>query len=340
MNKPQLGKLENVDLHEYWKHEALEFTPWLAAPENIKLLGDAVGLELEVEAQEKDVGPFRADILCKDTETNGWVIIENQLEPTNHSHLGQLLTYAAGLNASTIIWVCERFRPEHRAALDWLNESTREGVSYYGVEIELLRIGDSALAPRFNVVSKPNPFSKEAQSGAVIRDGELSEKRQAQLGFWTDFREYLKANSKIVRPTKPFPQHWMNHSIGKGGCNLASIASFWDSEEERDGGELRAEVSLGGSHAKFYFAQLESQKAQIEKEFGEPLKWHNPPDKLACRIYVRRTADISDRSKWPEYEGWLRSKLENLYRVFNPRLKALDPGDSPNGQPETESENP
>lgn len=199
----------------------------------------------EIEAREKDVGPFRADILCKDTSTAGtsnWVIIENQLEPTDHSHLGQLLTYAAGLHASAIVWVSEDSRPEHRAALDWLNEMTRGGVAFYGLEVELLRIGNSPAAPRFNVISKPNEFSKEAQKSASEED--LSENRQTQLSFWTKYRDYLERNSKIIRPQKPSPQYWMYHPIGRSGCNLMSVASFWDSEANRFSGVLRAEVSL------------------------------------------------------------------------------------------------
>ncbi|MGB8414368.1 MAG: hypothetical protein WCE23_16240 [Candidatus Binatus sp.] len=143
MDKPALGKLEKVDLRDYWKSESQDFTPWLASAENIALLGEAIDLELEVEAQEKEVGPFRADILCKDTSTGQWVLIENQLEPTDHTHLGQLLTYAAGLNAGTIVWISEHFTNEHRATLDWLNEITDEGFSFFGIEVELWRIGGS-----------------------------------------------------------------------------------------------------------------------------------------------------------------------------------------------------
>lgn len=114
----QLGRLEKVELREVWKTEASDFTPWLAQEQNIELLGETIGIDLEVEAQEKNVGPFRADILCKDTLTDNWVLIENQLERTDHTHLGQLLTYAAGLNAVTIVWIAERFTDEHRATLD------------------------------------------------------------------------------------------------------------------------------------------------------------------------------------------------------------------------------
>ena len=156
----ELGELIKVPLREFWEGEASDFTPWLADEENIGLLGDTIGVELEVEAQERNVGPFRADILCKDISTDNWVLIENQLEPTDHTHLGQLLTYAAGLNAVTVVWIAESFTNEHRAALDWLNKITAEGFSFFGLEIELWRIGDSPIAPKFNVVSHPQQLDE------------------------------------------------------------------------------------------------------------------------------------------------------------------------------------
>jgi hypothetical protein len=155
-----LGKLEKVDLRKVWADEAGVFTPWLAQEENIKLLGDTIGIELKVEAQEKPVGPFSADILCKDTVNNQWVLIENQLERTDHTHLGQLMTYAAGLDAVTIIWIAQRFTDEHRAAMDWLNEITEEDIVFFGLEIELWQISGSPVAPKFNIISKPNEWSK------------------------------------------------------------------------------------------------------------------------------------------------------------------------------------
>src|SRR5437763_1688882 len=150
MNLPSLGLLERVDLRKAWLSESSDFTPWLAQPENLKLLGDAIGLELELEAQEKEVGPFRADILCKAAQSDSWVLIENQLELTDHRHLGQILTYAAGLKAVTIVWVAQTIREEHRAALDWLNSVTNEQINFFGLEIELWKIGDSPFAPKFN----------------------------------------------------------------------------------------------------------------------------------------------------------------------------------------------
>src|SRR6266851_7290979 len=152
MSTPILGRLEQVeDLRTTWISESSDFTPWLAEPENLKLLGEAVGIDLEFEAQEKGVGPFRADILCKNTLDSSWVLIENQLERTDHTHLGQLLTYAVGPETVTIIWIAKRFAEEHRATLDWLNQITSDRFNFFGLEVELWRIEDSPIAPKFNM---------------------------------------------------------------------------------------------------------------------------------------------------------------------------------------------
>jgi hypothetical protein len=144
-----LARLQPVDLRKVWQTEAGCFTPWLASGENISLLGGAIGLELEVEAQEKDVGPFRADILCKDTANDHWVLIENQLDKTDHTHLGQLLTYAAGLQVVTIVWIAQQFTEEHRAARDWLNENTYERFNFFGLEmIDETGVALSKLIPK------------------------------------------------------------------------------------------------------------------------------------------------------------------------------------------------
>lgn len=156
MGIPPFGRLEKVDLCKGWSHEAIDFTPWLAEEGNVQLLGHAIGLDLEVEATEKNVGPFSADLLCRDTLNENWVLVENQLERTDHRHLGQLLTYAAGLEAVAIVWIARRFTEEHRAAMDWLNGITEKDIRFFGVEIELWRIGDSPVAPKFNLVAKPN----------------------------------------------------------------------------------------------------------------------------------------------------------------------------------------
>ena len=320
MNKAALGRLERLDLRTYWKHESKEFTPWLAEERNIALLGEAIGMELAVEAVEKNVGPFFADILCRDIGQDDLVIIENQLEQTDHSHLGQVLTYAAGLEAKALIWVAQKFTDEHRAALDWLNEITGEDFNFFGVEMELWRIGESPAAPKFNVVCQPNDWFKSVQASA--QRGELSEAKKTQLEFWTGFAAQMKDTSK-VRCAKPSPQHWMSHRLGLSGCHLDSIASTYDSTTNRSGGELRVELYLDSTEAKVHFAGLQANKEEIERELGEALTWYNPSEKRMCRIYVRRPADINDRKSWPDYYAWLKEKLEALQRVFEPRVRAL-----------------
>lgn len=322
MTTKPLGRLQQVDLREAWLSESTDFTPWLAQEENLKLLGDAIGFELELESQEKSVGPFRADILCKDTATDNWVLIENQLERTDHSHLGQLLTYAAGLNAVTIVWIAERFTEEHRATLDWLNERTDNKINLFGLEIELWRIGDSLIAPKFNIISQPNDWARTVQQVAV-GSGEVSAHKQLQLKFWTAFRQYMEAHKSFVRCQKPLPQHWSNHAIGRTGVHLTSIVSLWNSETGTKGPEIRAELYLDGPNAKLEFAALETQKETIEKALGFMLTWHNPENKAACRLYTRQDANFLEESLWPQQFEWLRQRLETMHKVFAPIVKNL-----------------
>lgn len=167
MAVPNLSRLRRVELREAWKNQSADFTPWLAHEENLALLSESLGIPLELEATEKSVGPFAADILCKDPINEQWVLIENQLEQTDHTHLGQIITYSAGFSAVTMIWIAGTFVEQHRAALDWLNEITSEGTNFFGVEVELWRIGDSEqMAPKFNIVSKPNAWSKQVPKAA------------------------------------------------------------------------------------------------------------------------------------------------------------------------------
>jgi hypothetical protein len=325
MSTPNLGRLQKVDLREAWTSESGDFTPWLAKEENLKLLGETIGIVLELESHEKEVGPFRADILCKDTATDDWVLIENQLERTDHTHLGQLITYAAGLNAVTIVWIAERFTEEHRAAMDWLNERTDEKINLFGLEIELWRIGDSPIAPKFNVISQPNDWSRTVQKAAAGA-GEVSEHKQLQLRFWTAFREYMETKGSFVKSQKPAPQHWTNHAIGRSGVHLASIVSLWNSETGTKDPEIRAELYMDGPNAKQEFADLQKQKDSIEKALGFSLTWHNPEDKAACRLYTRQTADFLDEQLWPEQFEWLRQRLETMHKVFAPIVKNLKIG--------------
>lgn len=337
MNTKTLGRLEKVDLRDFWTSEAGEFTPWLAQAENIALLGEAIGLDLEVEAQEKSVGPFRADILCKDTNRDQWVLIENQLERTDHTHLGQLLTYGAGLNAVTIVWIAARFTEEHRAALDWLNEITDEKFNFFGLEVELWRIGDSMAAPKFNIISKPNEWTRTVSDAAEkMITRELSEGKQLQLEFWTGFKAHLAQQETPLKGTKPLPQHWYNiYQLGRSGVKLVAIGSFYSNKAKSyEVGELRAEVEMYNDDAKAYFALLSAQKQEIEAELGESLTWYNPEGTKACRIYLTRQADMQKEDQWPEYFQWLQEKLERLRMAFRDRVMSIDVSDYTDGNEE------
>jgi hypothetical protein len=330
MTHQTLGRLQKVELRDFWTSEAGDFTPWLAQEENITLLGEAIGLELEVEGQEQTVGPFRADILCKDVATDDWVLIENQLERTDHTHLGQLLTYGAGLNAVSIVWIAARFTDEHRAALDWLNEITDERFKFFGLEVELWRIGDSMAAPKFNMISKPNEWSRTVSGAARVAQQQegLSDRKKLQLSFWEGFREHLGRVETPLKATKPLAQHWMNMQLGRSGTKMTAIASFYNNQQQTyDIGELRAQVELFDKSAKGYFALLERQKTAIEAELGEPLEWYNPENANACRIFLTAPADLSQPEKWPEYFQWLQLKLEQLRKIFRNRIRKLNLAD-------------
>lgn len=318
MSNEALGRLERVDLRAVWEREANHFTPWLAMPDNLDLLSQAIGIDLELEAQEKDVGPFRADILCKDTSDNSWVLIENQLERTDHTHLGQLITYAAGLQAATIVWVAQRITEEHRAALDWLNEITGEKFSFFGLEVELWRIGNSPIAPKFNIVCKPNDWSKTfSESAARLESGELSGIRQLQLEYWTELWNYLEASKSSLRGTKPRPQQWNNFSIGRSNFGISTVINSYEPR-------IAVHMWMGGSNSKTFYQRLLMQRSEIDTAFGEGLEWEELPDRKESRIAARLVpADFKDKSDWPRQHQWLKATTERLFDIFSPRIRSI-----------------
>lgn len=318
----KLGRLRKIDPRTVWQTEHSDFTPWLAREDNLALLGEVIGLELEFKATEKAVGPFRADLLCKDMAMDDWVLIENQLGRTDHSHLGQLLTYAAGLRAATIVWIACPFTEEHRAALDWLNEITSDEFNFFGLEIELWQIDDSPVAPNFNVVCQPNEWTSSIRQ---TRDRtELTPAKETQLRFWTAFREYVTRADAPFRPRKPRAQHWMNMAIGRSGFNLSAIASFFSSESgDFQSHEVRAELDIRGQYSKIHFDELYAQREQIESELGYPLVWHNPDGATMCRIYVRKEANLDDEASWDDLHKWLTDRLTDLRRAFRPLIMDL-----------------
>lgn len=326
---PPLGRLVKVDLRQVWISEPGDFTPWLAQPENIVLLGEAIGIELEVESQEKSVGPFRADILCRDTTDRHHVLIENQLERTDHTHLGQLLTYAAGLDAVTIVWVAGRFTDEHRAALDWLNRATTTGFNFFGLEVELWQIGNSPYAPKFNVVSQPNDWSRTVQEQAASA-GQLSSNEQLHFDFWTQFREFLEARGSAVKTTRPSGSYWTNASVGRTNFYL----SAWNGMRD---GRSGVQFEMTGPDAKAHFRLLEQRhRAEVEaalSRLGE-VEWRLMPEAKVSMVRILRQGAPADRSTWPELNAWMADALETMQTLFRPIAKTLDANEAQPAPPD------
>lgn len=310
----KIGHMERVKLREVWKNEAGDFTPWLARENNIVLLGKAIGIDLEVDAQEKEVGPYRADILCKDAANDQWVLIENQLEHTDHLHLGQLLTYAAGLNAVTLVWISERFTDEHRAALDWLNERISDEVRFFGIEIELWRIGESPIAPLFNIVSKPNNWTRQE---ARRRSSEnLKERGELLLEYWREFSQIVAERGGAVKPKKPAPNYIQSFKIGGDEHLITRVVPTQ--------GEIAVQLVLRGPDAKGRYNELASEKDEIEREAGERFLWEEKPDNIESHVTLRREDCVPrDRASWPEQHDWLYEKLQLFHRTFAKRVKKL-----------------
>jgi len=317
MTEIPFGRLQDLPPREAWPHEAHAFTPWLA--ENIDHLAEAIGIKLELTGREVPVQTYSADLLARNVQDDTNVLIENQLEKTDHLHLGQLMTYAAGLQAVTIVWVAAQFVEEHRAALDWLNDITDEKFRFFGLEVELWRIGDSPAAPKFNIISKPNEWTRSiGRAKRQIESEALTETRARQLKFWETFRDHLQDADSPLRPHKPRPQHWTNFGVGRAGIMLGALLNF---SEKRIG----VEVYIGREEAKSIFRELEEQRIPIEEELGFPMSWEFLPERVACRIiHFTNDYDPTDEDCWPDAMDWLKVRLEALNRVFRPRLRQLN----------------
>jgi hypothetical protein len=312
MTHDQLGRLERVDLRGFWVDEARDFTPWLAKAENLELLSSAIGMELEIEGIEVPVGPYRADIVARDAPTDLRIVIENQLERTNHDHLGKAITYASGLGATAVIWIAKEMLDEHRSALDFLNENAAPNLMFFGVEMQLWRIGDSAPAPMFDIVAMPNDYTSTVR----VQDDELTEAKALYLEFWTGFRDYCLESGTFLSLRKPRPQHFYNIAVGRAKFSIALTAS---TQYKR----LGCEIYLRGSSAKHAFRELEEQRHEVESNLGA-LDWRELPQGQDSRIIrYRYDTDVSRRSEWETAFCWLKDQAEQFHRVFSPRIMAL-----------------
>lgn len=316
MKEKTLGTLQRVNLRTFWQNEPRDFTPWLVQEENMRLLGETLGIELEVENTEVAVGPYSADILAKDIGTGRYVVIENQLNKTDHDHLGKALTYASVLDASSVIWLAGEFTEEHQKALDWLNEHTVDELGFYGVVVELWTIDDSQPAVRFNVMSRPADIMKEAARTKASES--LSDAKRLQLEFWQQFRDTLVKTKKIASVQKARPQYWFDVSLGKSGIHLSNIANTFD-------GKIGIRVYINNKIAEYVLPQLEAQKAAIEEQIGQTLLWNPNPTNKDKIIVLYRDADLNHKESWSQYLEWLVEytlKFEQTFRAIVKRLNS------------------
>ncbi len=312
-----LGFLKQVDLRDIWLTEDRGFTPWLAQEQNLKILSETIGVELELEAQEKDVGPFRADILCKSTLDDTWVLVENQIERTDHKHLGQLLTYAAGLDAVSIVWIAAKFSEEHRKAIDWLNDITDAKFRFFGLEVELWKINDSLPAPKFNIISKPNDWGKRVKLAAQeLEDSVNTPTRELRVKYWTHLAESFSKNGSKLKIRHRKPINWQDFALGRANTNMRISINVRDAS-------LTAGVYLY-QNMKALYPVLWSQKDEIERDLGFSLDWREEPDTPTSIISVKKDMNPTDEADWPNQNLWFQSTLEKLAKVFGPRIQRIE----------------
>jgi hypothetical protein len=311
-----LGRLKRVDARTVWTSEAQHFTPWVKA--NIETLSDALGMELELPEIEVPVGNFACDVVAQEVGNEHKVIIENQLEPTDHGHLGQLLTYAAGLDARAIVWISPQFRPEHRQAIDWLNANTAEGLAFFGVEVELLQIADSPYAPHFKVVALPNDWQKAVK---VKAETQPSQKALIYQQFYADLlARYNQSFPHQRTAKKTSPQHWLTIA-GAGRSGFSYAVSF-----TRDA-RMRVELAIGvgsGLVNKAAFDQLMAQRGPIESEIGEELSWERLDNAKMSRIAIYRQGEVTDGEPLrTQHIGWGVAMVDKFRQVFGERIKKV-----------------
>ena len=313
-----LGTIEQVDLREVWPHEAQDFTPWLA--ENLDKLGEALGLTLDLSQQEAPVGDFSLDVLAHDADGNGPVVIENQLGATDHTHLGQLLTYAAGYDAYAVIWLVREFREEHRQVLDWLNHRTGEDTQFFGVVVEAWRIDGSRPAPHFKLAAMPNDWQKRLSGiERQTRSRAHSDQEKRYAAYWQALKEMMGENSYVF-----------------GGDETTDPWIWFESEFEGvtwntsfQSGRAFVELYLwardmGREWADQVYEWLETRKEEIENELGYQVNWATYARRRDYRISAEHPGRISDdEGTLSELREWMRDQLFAFDGTFSPLIEEL-----------------
>lgn len=301
----QLGKIKELDLRDIFRDEARDLTPWLAKEENLAILSEEIGVEIKLLQVEANVGRFNVDILAEEEATGKKIIIENQLETTDHDHLGKIITYAAGHDASIVIWIFRDIRDEHRQAIEWLNEKTIENIDFFAIKLQLWQIDESRPAPKFEVIASPNEWVKTIRSKA---SGAMTDTKLQQLEFWTKFKGWVIARDKKTKLQTPRPQHWYTVSMGSSEASISLTVNTRD-------GSVGCEIYINNDKDLFSF--LQDKKEEIEKSFNSKLEWIDATK--ASRIKITKTDfNLQEHTKYDEYFKWLYEMTLKFKEVFSP----------------------
>jgi len=311
----KLGKLEQVDLHEIWNGETSDFTNWLSQEENIAELGHATGIELKVLEHEQKTGLFKEDILCKDVLTDHFVVIGNQLDRTDHSHLGQLLTIAAELEDVTIIWIARTFAKEHLTALIWLNKITDVSTRFFGIEIEVYKIEDSLPASRFNIVVKPDDLISPADKSTTSQ--KLSDLDLLQLEYWHALKNFMEDNNSFVRLLGTPPKSWFDTATDRGKYFLSVALNSQDNS-------LNISLTIIGEKAKDDLEKLHriAYKDSLV-EVNKDLIWYKLLANVRSAVTLKTYADFTEKNDWTNQFAWFKDNLERFDKYFRPKIKQL-----------------
>ena len=301
-----IGKLIEIDVRELWKHEQYDFSKWLAKPENIEYLNEILGLTLTEVNKEVYVGPYRCDIVAKDETSGITVIIENQLEGTNHEHLGKIITYASGLGAKVMVWIVREAKEEHRAAIEWLNNNTNNDINFFLLEIHAYKIGDSDPAPKFEVVEKPNDFVKRSNNKS--KDGEMDKSESERFTFWEQFNQVIINRGKPFNVRKATTDHWYDVALGTSEAHISINLVNKDRN-------IVVEVYIDDN--KKLFDKLLENKQAIEHELGVQLIWDRLDNKKACRIkHIIHGLNFDDHSNYDSLMNHIIDFAINMRDVF------------------------
>jgi hypothetical protein len=307
-----IGKIERVPLREVWKNEAKDFTSWLY--DNIGALGEELDIDLSVVEKEETIGSFSADIIAEDSSGQK-VLIENQLEKTDHVHLGQIVTYVSNLEAKVAIWISSNPRPEHERAIDWLNESG-SGASFYLVKVEAYKIGNSDPAPKFTVIAGPS----EKTEAVGEEKKEFAARHKLRLEFWKSLLEKTKGKTKLHANISPTKYSWIGTGAGVSGISYNYAITY-------KYGQVELYIDFGKGYdkdIKSAFDQLHSKKKEIEQVFGGSLRWERLDNRRASRISKRYDyAGLGDKDKWDKLQGEMIDGMIRLEKAFSKHIKEL-----------------